>query len=270
MKFIRLLLAAWLGAPGLAAAAPGAVVTTPQVRAELVAHAPAGVVCRSAAVAGPEDRAPAPLAHLLEEPGRLRPADHAEWTLPAGVVAGDVEWPTPSKLPIGPLMNYGYEGTLLLPVAVTVPPDFKADTLSVKLRAEWLVCKDVCIPEEGEFALDLPAQAATAGHAALFAAARAALPQPVPGARATAAVEGGALVVRVAGLPADWHGPGAHFLSRDGGRHPQRRPAAERVAGRRVERSRAAGPATQRLAAGPARRAGRARPGRRVVGCRWR
>ena len=43
MKFIRLLLAAWLGIPALAAAAPGAVVTTPQVRAELVAHAPAGV-----------------------------------------------------------------------------------------------------------------------------------------------------------------------------------------------------------------------------------
>ena len=38
----------------------------------------------------------------------------------------------------------------------------------MKLRAEWLVCKDVCIPEEGEFAIEVPAQAATAGHAALF------------------------------------------------------------------------------------------------------
>jgi thiol:disulfide interchange protein DsbD len=128
-----------------------------------------------------------------------------------------VEWPTPGKLPIGPLMNYGYEGTLLLPVAVTVPPDFKADMLSVKLRAEWLVCKDVCIPEEGEFALDLPAQAATAGHAALFAAARAALPQPVPGARATAAVEGGELVVRVVGLPADWQGRALTFFPETAG-----------------------------------------------------
>ena len=36
--------------------------------------------------------------------------------LPAGSVAGAIEWPTPSKLPIGPLLNYGYEGTLLLPV----------------------------------------------------------------------------------------------------------------------------------------------------------
>ena len=212
MKFIRLLLAAWLGVPALAAAAPGAVVTTPQVRAELVAHAPAGVSAGQALWLGLKIEHQPHWHTYWKNPGDSGLPTTLNWTLPTGVVAGDVEWPTPRKLPLGPLMNYGYEGTLLLPVAVTVPPDFKADTLSVKLRAEWLVCKDVCIPEEGEFALDLPAQAATAGHAALFAAARAALPQPVPGARATAAVEGGTLVVRVAGLPADWQGRALTFF----------------------------------------------------------
>jgi len=217
MKFIRLLLAAWLGIPALAAAAPGAVVTTPQVRAELVAHAPAGVSAGQALRLGLKIEHQPHWHTYWKNPGDSGLPTTLNWTLPTGVVAGDVEWPTPRKLPLGPLMNYGYEGTLLLPVAVTVPPDFKADTLSVKLRAEWLVCKDVCIPEEGEFALDLPAQAATAGHAALFAAARAALPQPVPGARATAAVEGGALVVRVAGLPADWQGRALTFFPETAG-----------------------------------------------------
>ena len=62
-------------------------------------------------------------------------------------------------------MNHGYEGKLLLPVRVDVPAGFAADTLPVKLRAEWLVCKDVCIPESGEFALDLPARSAWSAQA---------------------------------------------------------------------------------------------------------
>ncbi|HRC38834.1 MAG TPA: protein-disulfide reductase DsbD family protein, partial [Rubrivivax sp.] len=171
---LRLLLAATLAAPWLAQAAAGAVVTTPQVRAELVAHAPDGVAAGQPLWLGLKIDHQPHWHTYWKNPGDSGLPTTLEWTLPAGVVAGEIEWPTPGKLPIGPLMNYGYEGTLLLPVAVTVPADFKAETLNVKLRAEWLVCKDVCIPEEGEFAIELPARAATAGHAALFAAARAA------------------------------------------------------------------------------------------------
>ncbi|MDP1650246.1 MAG: protein-disulfide reductase DsbD family protein [Rubrivivax sp.] len=212
MNHFKLLLAALLVAPLLAAAAPGAVVTTPQVRAELVAHAPQGVAAGQPLWLGLKIEHQPHWHTYWKNPGDSGLPTTLEWTLPAGVSAGDIEWPTPGKLPIGPLMNYGYEGTLLLPVAVTVPPDFNADKLSVKLNASWLVCKDICIPEDGEFVLELPARAATAGHGALFAAARAALPQPLPGARATAAVEDGALVVRVAGLPTGWQGRSLTFF----------------------------------------------------------
>ena len=196
----------------LAQAAPGAVVTTPQVRAELVAHAPEGVAAgKPLWLALKIDHQPHWHTYW-KNPGDSGLPTTLQWTLPAGVMAGSIQWPTPGRLPIGPLMNYGYEGTLLLPVAVTVPAGFNADTLAVKLRAEWLVCKDVCIPESGDFELQLPAQAATAGHAALFEATRAALPRPVAGAQASAAVEGQALVVRVAGLPAAWQGKPLGFL----------------------------------------------------------
>ncbi len=212
MNHFKLLFAALLAAPQLAAAAPGAVVTTPQVRAELVAHAPQGVVAGQPLWLGLKIEHQPHWHTYWKNPGDSGLPTTLAWTLPAGVSAGGIEWPTPSKLPIGPLMNYGYEGTVLLPVAVTVPSDFKADTLNVKLSASWLVCKDICIPEDGEFALELPARAATAGQAALFAAARAALPQPVPGAQATAAVQDGALVLRVAGLPAGWQGRALTFF----------------------------------------------------------
>ena len=75
------------------------VVTTPHVRAELVAHAPQGVA-PPAAVAGPANHPPARLAHLLEEPRRLPalPTDLA-WTLPAGLDAGEIAWPCPRRSP---------------------------------------------------------------------------------------------------------------------------------------------------------------------------
>ena len=92
-----------------------------------------------------------------------------QWTLPPGVMAGDIAWPVPKKIPIGTLANYGYEGTVLLPVPLTVTPDFKPSLLGgdmeVKLKASWLVCKKECIPEEGEFALKMPARSTTALHA---------------------------------------------------------------------------------------------------------
>ncbi len=181
-------------------------VTTPQVRAELLAHAPEGLGVGK----------PLWLGLLIEHqphwhtywknPGDSGLPTTLQWTLPAGLQAGDIEWPTPRKLPIGPLMNYGYEGRLLLPVPVQVSALPTGATVPVKLKAEWLVCKEVCIPESGEFSLELPTQAAIAGQAALFNAAQAARPQPAPGARGTARVEGEELAVEISGLPAAWQG----------------------------------------------------------------
>jgi thiol:disulfide interchange protein len=198
-------LAAW-------AQAPTPTVTTPQVRAELVAHAPDGVAAGKALWLGLKIEHQPHWHTYWKNPGDSGLPTTLAFSLPPGVQAGPIDWPTPSRLPIGPLMNYGYEGTLLLPVAVTVPLGFNANSLDVKLRADWLVCKDVCIPEGGDFVLRLPAQAATSGHAALFAAARAAAPQAVAGAKASAVVENNQLVVNVAGLPAAWQGQALRFF----------------------------------------------------------
>ncbi len=203
--------------PLLARAAPAAVVNTPQVRAELVAHAPEGVVAGKPVWLGLKIEHQPHWHTYWKNPGDSGLPTTLQWTLPAGVTAGDIQWPTPGRLPIGPLMNFGYEDTLLLPVPLTVPAGFQADTLNITLRADWLVCKEVCIPEGGDFTLKLPVQQATAGHGALFDSARAAQPQPVPGAKATAAVDGGQLVVTVSGIPAAWQGRELGFLPETGG-----------------------------------------------------
>ncbi len=194
-----------LAAP-LWACAASAVVTTPQVRAELVAHAPQGLAADKPLWLGLKIEHQPHWHTYWKNPGDSGLPTTLNWTLPTGVQAGDIQWPTPRRLPIGPLMNYGYEDTLLLPVAVTLPAGWQGEQLAVKLQAQWLVCKDVCIPEEGEFALSIPARAATAGHAALFDATQARLPQVAAGVQGSAQVEGAELVLKVRGLPVAWQG----------------------------------------------------------------
>jgi len=206
-----------LPAVAQSAGAASAVVTTPQVRAELVAHAPAGLAAGQAVRLGLKIEHQPHWHTYWKNPGDSGLPTTLTWTLPAGASVSDIDWPAPQRLPIGPLMNYGYEGTLLLPVTLNLPAGATEAGLEVKLRAEWLVCKDVCIPEGGDFVLKLPPQTAIAGQAALFDAARAAAPQPLPEARATASVEDGAIKVRVDGLPPAWQGKTLSFFPETAG-----------------------------------------------------
>jgi thiol:disulfide interchange protein DsbD len=80
-----------------------------------------------------------------------------DWTLPTGFTAGDIEYPAPERIPLPPLVNYGHVGKPVFRTALRVPGDAKAgDTARVSLKAQWLICADVCVPETGEFALSIP------------------------------------------------------------------------------------------------------------------
>ncbi|PWW45634.1 thiol:disulfide interchange protein DsbD [Melaminivora alkalimesophila] len=196
---------------GGGASADASTVTTPHVRAQLVAHAPEGV--------GPGR--PLQFGLLLEHqpdwhtywknPGDSGLPTQLDWQLPAGLDAGEIAWPVPRKFPLGTLANYGYDGRVLLPVPVQVSeawrPEPLARELEVGLHASWLVCRQECIPEEGRFTLRLPIEGSTATHAQEFTAAAAAAPTSLAALEGSdARVEADALVLRVAGLPAAWQG----------------------------------------------------------------
>ncbi|TFZ07562.1 protein-disulfide reductase [Ramlibacter henchirensis] len=211
-----------LGAAAQAQGLAKPVVTTERVRAELLAHAPEGVAPGKPVWLGLQ------IAHQPEwhtywkNPGDSGLPTQLEWKLPAGLLAGEIQWPVPVKIPIGTLANYGYEGTVLLPVPLEVAPDFKpsplAQEIDVRLKASWLVCRKECIPEEGEFAIKLPIRGSTAGHAQAFEAAFAAQPRPVITTRgeyipnSTAQVADGALDIRVQGLPVSARGKKLEFF----------------------------------------------------------
>ena len=104
-----------------------------------------------------------------------------ELELPPGVEAGPIRWPIPERLPAGPLVNFGYSGTMVLPLALALPADFPDDTLVIRARADWLICKVECIPGDGEYTLVLPVTRETAPYsrwAEVFAAAERRQPRP--------------------------------------------------------------------------------------------
>jgi thiol:disulfide interchange protein DsbD len=190
-------------------ASASAVVQTEQVRAELVAFAPDGVGAGKAVWVGLQI-AHQPHWHTYwKNAGDSGLPTRLEWSLPAGVTAGDIAWPTPQKINIGSLSNFGYEGTVLLPVPLTISPSFApgtlADSMEVKLAASWLVCKQECVPQDGSFVLQLPLRGSTALHGADFAKAKAAEPVPLAGKSAVQVGKDG-LTLTVQGLPAAWHG----------------------------------------------------------------
>ncbi len=118
-----------------------------------------------------------------KNPGDAGAPTRIDWNLPDGWKAGDIQWPRPKRLPVGPLMDYGYEGTLWLPIAITAPAGARAgETVTLRGHASWLVCSNVCVPEEADVALNMTVGPAAPDPAVAgdFAAARALLPVASP------------------------------------------------------------------------------------------
>ena len=190
------------------APATGSVVSTPHVRAELIAHAPEGVAPGQPVWLGLQLTHQPHWHTYWKNPGDSGLPTALNWQLPAGLDVGEVAWPVPQKIRVGTLANYGYEGQVLLAVPLQVSGAFKpplvgsaAQTLEVRLHATWLVCRVECIPEEGSFVLQLPLRGSTALHGTAFAQSLAAQPQALPG-ESTVRAEGDRLHIRVTGLPA--------------------------------------------------------------------
>jgi DsbC/DsbD-like thiol-disulfide interchange protein/peroxiredoxin len=125
-------------------------------------------------------------------PGDSGEPPRVEWHLPAGFTAGAIEWPTPQRLGAGSIVDYGYEGTLLLIVPVRVAAHLAAQsnlasqpTAQLGAEAKLLVCShEMCVPGKAQNSLTLPiktlAPVVDARTSAWFSDARKSLPRPVP------------------------------------------------------------------------------------------
>lgn len=81
-----------------------------------------------------------------------------DWELPAGAVAGELQFPTPTWLPFpgSDLVTFAYEEEIFLPVTLTVPEDYSAESFAASVYVQWQVCDDICILGEGRVGIELP------------------------------------------------------------------------------------------------------------------
>ncbi len=79
---------------------------------------------------------------------------HIQWTLPDGITAGPLQFPAPQRLPLGPLMDFGYENEVLFPFNLDVASSAKPGPVALHAKVAWLVCREVCIPGKAELEVD--------------------------------------------------------------------------------------------------------------------
>ena len=194
----RLIGLAALLATSFAMAAP--VVKTDHVEAQLLAEREAMQAGKASAV-GLRLRMAEHWHTYWKNPGDSGLPTKIRWELPQGWKAGEIQWPYPKPLPVGPLMNYGYEDEVLLVADITPAPGTAPGKYSAKANAEWLVCKDICIPEKGELDLTLTVAGAEGPvdprNAIHFERARAQQPFDPAGWKFESAMQGKSLVVRL-------------------------------------------------------------------------
>lgn len=146
---------------------------------------------------------PEPGWHVYwKNPGDSGLAPKFDWQIPTGVTIKPNLWPYPEQIRVGPLMNYGY-GDVLLPFPAHLSATTQVgDSLSFDVQANWLVCKDECLPGEATLHLELPVSKSAgepSRYTALFSDTYADVPAPLT--RVSIAVEEQEQSVKIAIIP---------------------------------------------------------------------
>jgi thiol:disulfide interchange protein len=105
------------------------------------------------------------------------------WTLPDGITAGPMQFPIPSRLPVGPLMDFGYEDAAAFPVQLTAANSVKPGPIHLDAVVTWLVCRESCIPGKAHLGLNLtvsPDATVPTQTVGALGEALTLLPQPLP------------------------------------------------------------------------------------------
>ena len=185
-----------------------AVVQTDNVRAELLADV-AAVKPGEPFWVGLRQTIRPKWHTYWKNPGESGLPTEIKWTLPPGVKAEPIVWPAPHRFDIGGVINYGFQDEAVLLVRITPPADLGISPLKLAAEANWLVCEDVCIPEDGKFELSLPVTATGApappATRAIFDKARQSVPvaSPWPARYGIAKSGDPTLIIEAKGLKPD-------------------------------------------------------------------
>ena len=89
-------------------------------------------------------------------PGDSGMEPRIDWDIPEGFSAEDIRWPHPQRFEEGPFFTFGHEGELLLSRRITPPEGLDPESqIRFGAAANWLVCMDICISQDGDYELVL-------------------------------------------------------------------------------------------------------------------
>ena len=117
-----------------------------------------------------------------KNPGDAGQATEIKWQLPAGVTAGEIQWPLPEKLPPAEVTTYGYENEVVLLVPLTLASNLPAGPLNLAAKVSWLECKESCIPASAgvQVVLNVGNENKTSADAAAIESWNSRVPKPWP------------------------------------------------------------------------------------------
>ena len=132
-------------------------------------------------------------------PGDSGAPPRFKWTLPAGFRTGEIRYPVPVRIGTGTVVDYGYEGRLLLALPLQIPANYTpGKPLALSAEIHFLVCSDVCIPATATPKLMIPASGDAIARRQIFAAARERWPKPLPaGWKVTATEQGDRFILNL-------------------------------------------------------------------------
>ncbi len=205
---VRWVMALWLSLTAVLVWAQDSA-DTGQVQARVLAYAPQGVLPGKPVWLGLQLKH-APHWHTYwQNPGDSGQATELQWQVPPtnSLQIGQVQWPVPTRFPLEDLANFGYDGTVLLPVPVVVSEEAATlRSVPVQLQANWLVCRRECIPQKVSLQLEVPVGQVLSEHATAFEQALRQVPQSLETLQVRAEVNAEGVVLHAQGLPKAWQG----------------------------------------------------------------
>lgn len=94
-------------------------------------------------------------------PGDAGNPPRFSWEGSVNLAKADVYFPRPERFQIFGIQSFGYGERVILPIRIT--PLVGGAPMHLRVGAEFMACKDICIPFSAEYILDLPAAVGAIG-----------------------------------------------------------------------------------------------------------
>lgn len=89
-------------------------------------------------------------------PGDAGMPPSLDWKLTGGWKASPLRFPVPERFETPPLASYGYKNEVWYPLDITADGGAPAGhPVTLRARAEWLICREECLPEGADFVVNL-------------------------------------------------------------------------------------------------------------------